>query len=109
MAEHVSELSHPSHLSQRDRDRFRVERARVVARLMRKLGWLSAVIGVLSLLGVAILLALGQVDIEWAILAATGTALVSMTSGAAIYGSSMNVTLTASLLERSYPREDDEA
>jgi hypothetical protein len=98
-----------SELSPEDRDHYRVERARVVARLMRRLGWLSAVIGVLSLVCVAILLALGQVDIEWAIIAATGTALVSLTSGAAIYGSSMNVTLTASLLERSYPRVDIKA
>jgi hypothetical protein len=91
-------------LSPDDRDRYRVGRARAVARLMRRLGWVSLAVGVLGLVGIVVLLALGEMDAEEALLAATGTALVTMVSGAATYGSGMNLTLSASRLERDIAR-----
>jgi ABC-type enterobactin transport system permease subunit len=87
-------------MTQDERDLHRVHRARYVARLMRRLGWVSLVLGVLALLGIVALLVMGEMSLEQAFLAATGTALVTMMSGASSYGSSMNLTLNASRLER---------
>lgn len=87
-------------MTQDERDAYRVDRARLVARLMRRLGWISLALGVTALLGVVTLLILGQMDFEQAFLFATGTALVSLMTGASAYGSGMNLTLAASRLDR---------
>lgn len=90
----------PEHDDPDTRDEFRVARARVVARMMRRLGWVSLALGTLALVSIIVLMAIGQMDLEQAFLAAVGTALVSMLSGATAYGSGMNLTLAASRLER---------
>jgi hypothetical protein len=43
---------------------------------------------------------MGQMDIEQALLAAVGTVLVSLMSGASAYGSGMNLTISAARLNR---------
>jgi len=94
----------PEPLSQDERDRYRIARARSVARLMRRLAWVSLAVGVLGLVGVVVLVAVGEMPLDEALLAATGTVLVTLVSGAATYGSSMNLTLSASRLERDLAR-----
>jgi len=71
---------------------------------MRRLGWVSLAVGVLALVGIVVLLGLGEMDAEEALLASTGTVLVTMVSGAATYGSGMSLTLSASRLEREIAR-----
>ena len=91
-----------------DRDRYRIARARAVARLMRRLGWVSLAVGVVALVGIVVLLAAGEMSVDEALLAATGTSLVTMVSGAATYGSGMNLTLSASRLEREVDKAQRE-
>jgi hypothetical protein len=71
---------------------------------MRRLGWVSLAVGIAALVGIVVLLGLGDMDVEEALLAATGTALVTMVSGAVTYGSGMNLTLRASRLDREIAR-----
>lgn len=101
--EHMATDHHA--MSPYERDLYRVERARVVARLMRRLGWVSLVLGVMALVGIVALLLVGQLDAEQAFLAAAGTALVSLMSGASAYGSGMSLTLNASRLARELANE----
>ena len=93
-------------MSPDERDRYRVARARSVARLMRRLGWVSLAVGVTALVGIVALLAVGDLDGEEALLVVTGTVLATMVSGAATYGSGMNLTLSASRLDRDIARSN---
>lgn len=88
------------------RDRFRIERARVVARLMRRLGWASTVLGGLSLVAVAFFYLAEEISGDEAWSLATGSLFASLLSGIVAYGSGMNLTLSASRLERVLPAED---
>lgn len=87
------------------RDRFRIERARVVARLLRKLGWAAAALGCLALLAVGVFYLTGDMSGEKAWSLATGSVFASLLSGVVAYGSGMNLTLSASRLERVLPPE----
>lgn len=86
------------------RDCFRIERARVVARLMRRLGWVAAVLGCLALLAVSAFYIAGEISGDQAWSLATGSVFASLLSGVVAYGSGMNLTLSASRLERVVPK-----
>jgi len=79
--------------------RDQIAHARSVARVLWKLGWSVVVVGILGLAGVVVGYLAGELDLEQAFLAATGTVLGSILSGAGAYGSATNVSLGASRLE----------
>jgi hypothetical protein len=73
---------------------------------MRRLGWVSLAVGMAAPVGIVVLPGQGDMDVEEALLAATGTALVTMASGAVTFGSGMNLALSASRLDREIARSD---
>ncbi len=76
----------------------RIEHARAVERALTRLGWSVVVIGSLGIAGIAVFLAIGEIDIEQALGTALGTVLASILSGAAAYGSGVNIGLGAERL-----------
>ena len=76
----------------------KVVRARSVERALMFIGWIVLVIGVVGMaLTVAMWIA-GQVDVDQAVALLLGTILGSILSGAAAYGSGINVGLGAERL-----------
>ncbi|MFN8131522.1 MAG: hypothetical protein U0R70_08240 [Solirubrobacteraceae bacterium] len=76
----------------------KIEHARTVERALTRLGWSVVVIGSLGIAGIAVFLAIGEIDIEQALGTALGTVLASILSGAAAYGSGVNIGLGAERL-----------
>jgi len=77
----------------------KVLHARVVARVLTRIGWAVLAIG---LIGVAVTAALwisGEISLEQALATLLGTALASILSGATAYGSGVNVGLGAERLD----------
>ncbi len=66
----------------------KIEHARTVERALTRLGWSVVVIGSLGIAGIAVFLAIGEIDLEQALGTALGTVLASILSGAAAYAPS---------------------
>ncbi len=85
------------------RDWFRIDRARQVARVLRRLGWLTLGVGVLALIGTAYFYLTGEIDAEKLFTLIVGSVLVTVMTGVTAYAASMNLTLSASRLARVLP------
>ena len=85
------------------RDWFRINRARQVARVLRRLGWLTLAVGVLALVGTSYFYATGEIDAEKLFTLIVGSVLVTVMTGVTAYAASMNLTLSASRLARGLP------
>jgi hypothetical protein len=77
----------------------KVEHARGVEEFLQRLGWSVAVLGVVGVAAFSVLWATGELDVEQAVSLILGTALAVILSGAAAYGSGVNVGLGAERLE----------
>ncbi len=77
----------------------KVEHARQVEQVLMWLGWTVAVLGTAGIVTFAVLWVVGEVSAEQAVGAILGTALATVLSGAAAYGSGVNVGLGAERLE----------
>lgn len=86
----------------------RVRRARDVEVVLHRLGWAVLVIGVCALVGIAVLLATGDLDLEQALAAFLSTVLGSILAGASAYGAGTNVGLGADRLELALPPDEGE-
>ena len=75
-----------------------VEHARKVGHVLQWLGWSVICLGVVGIAAFAVLWAIGEVDAEQALGLILGTALASILSGAAAYGSGVNVGMGAERL-----------
>jgi hypothetical protein len=75
-----------------------VEHARKVGQVLQWLGWSVICLGVVGIAAFAVLWAIGDVDTEQALGLILGTALASILSGAAAYGSGVNLGLGAERL-----------
>jgi hypothetical protein len=76
-----------------------IEHARKVGRILQWLGWSVICLGVVGIAAFAVLWATGEVDVEQALGLILGTALASILSGAAAYGSGVNLGLGAERLD----------
>ncbi len=76
-----------------------IEHARKVGRVLQWLGWAVACLGVAGLAVFSVFWALGDLSAEQAASLLIGTALASVLSGAAAYGSGVNVGLGAERLD----------
>jgi len=86
----------------------RVRRARDVEVVLHRLGWAVLVIGVCALIGIAVLLVTGDLDLEQALAAFLTTVLGSILAGASAYGAGTNVGLGADRLELALPPDEGE-
>lgn len=77
----------------------KVKHARSVEGILQRLGWSVGALGVAGVVTFAILWVIGDLDIEQALSLIVGTALATILSGAATYGSGVNVGLGAERLE----------
>lgn len=77
----------------------KVEHARKVEQVLSWLGWIVAVLGVAGVVTFSVLWVGGGLNAKQAIGAILGTALAAILSGAATYGSGVNVGLGAERLE----------
>jgi hypothetical protein len=77
----------------------KVEHARRVEVILQWLGWSVAVLGVMGIASFSVLWVVGGLSAEQALSLLFGTALASILSGAAAYGSGVNVGLGAERLE----------
>ena len=83
-----------------ERDLFRIERARAVSRIMRRVGWVVVVGGLTSLFFTLYYVITGDVTGDDAVKVITGTILGTTLTGVTAYGSGMGLTLAASNLAR---------
>jgi hypothetical protein len=77
----------------------KVEHAREVERILQRLGWSVAALGLAGVAIFAVLWAIGDLDAEQAISLILGTCLAAILAGATAYGSGVNVGLGAERLE----------
>jgi hypothetical protein len=77
----------------------KVEHAREVEGVLQWIGWSVAALGVIGVVVFAVLWAIGDLDVEQAVSLILGTCLATVLSGAAAYGSGVNVGLGAERLE----------
>ena len=84
-----------------------VEHARKVGHVLQWLGWSVMCLGVVGIAAFAVLWAIGEVDTEQAVGLIVGTALASILSGAAAYGSGVNLGLGAERLSLAASTLDD--
>ena len=85
----------------------KVEHARKVGQVLQWLGWSVVCLGVVGMAAFAVLWAIGDVDAEQAVGLILGTALASILSGAAAYGSGVNLGLGAERLSLAVSTVDD--
>ena len=83
-----------------------VEHARKVGHVLQWLGWSVICLGVVGIAAFAVLWAIGDVDAEQALGLILGTALASILSGAAAYGSGVNLGLGAERLSLAVSAAD---
>lgn len=76
----------------------KVEHARAVERILLWLGWTVAALGVLGVAAFSSLWVAGELDAQQAVGTILGTALATILSGAAAYGSGVNMGLGAERL-----------
>lgn len=100
MAKHAEALLTLDDVLDDQRDLFRIERARVVARVMRNVGWFVVAGGLISLAFTIYFVVTGEVTGDEAVTVITGTILGTMLTGIAAYGSGMGLTIAASNLAR---------
>ncbi len=84
----------------------KVEHARKVGRGLQWLGWSVICLGIVGIVAFAVLWAIGEVDAEQAVGLILGTALASILSGAAAYGSGVNLGLGAERLSLAISADD---
>ncbi len=77
----------------------KVEHAREVEKVLLRLGWSVAVLGVVGVAAFSVLWVIGELDVEQGVTLILGTALATILSGATAYGSGVNVGLGAERLE----------
>ena len=87
----------------------RVERALAVERFLLRLGWFILALAVAGLVTVLALYFTSQIDIDQALGGLFGVVMSSVLSGAATYGSGINVGLGAARLAVNLPPEGEEA
>ena len=88
------------HTDELDADviRKKVVAARGVERSLTFIGWIVLVIGVIGMAVTVVMWIAGQIDVDQAVALLLGTILGSILSGAAAYGSGVNVGLGAERL-----------
>ena len=79
----------------------KVEHARMVERVLVRLGWLVLVLGLLTVVGTLVELAVGDISVDRALGVILGTALAGILSGVTAYGSGVNVGLSAERLSQA--------
>ena len=84
----------------------KVEHARKVGHVLQWLGWSVICLGVVGIAAFSVLWAIGEVDAEQALGLILGTALASILSGAAAYGSGVNLGLGADRLSLAISADD---
>ena len=84
----------------------KVEHARKVGHVLQWLGWSVICLGVVGIAAFSVLWAIGEVDVEQALGLILGTALASILSGAAAYGSGVNLGLGAERLDLAVAAAD---
>jgi hypothetical protein len=77
----------------------KVEHAREVERILLRLGWSVAVLGLAGVAVFAVAWAAGDLDAEQAVGLILGTCLATILSGAAAYGAGINIGLGAERLD----------
>jgi hypothetical protein len=77
----------------------KVARAREVERILLRLGWSVAALGLAGVAVFAVFWAIGELDAEQAVSLIVGTCLATILSGATAYGSGINIGLGAERLE----------
>lgn len=82
------------------RDLHRIQRAREVGRLMRRLGWVVAAIGVAALISIVVFWISGDITADEAVEWSATLVMSTILAGVAAYGSGMGLTLAASNLAR---------
>jgi hypothetical protein len=84
----------------------KIEHARKVGHVLQWLGWSLICLGVVGIVAFSVLWAIGDVDTEQALGLILGTALASILSGAAAYGSGVNLGLGAERLDLAVAAAD---
>jgi hypothetical protein len=87
----------------------RVERALVVERRLLLLGWFILVLAVGGLVAVLVLWLLGEINVDQMLAGLFSVVMSSILSGAATYGSGINVGLGAARLAANLPPENEES
>jgi hypothetical protein len=87
----------------------KIEHARKVGHVLQWLGWSVICLGVVGIAAFAVLWAIGEVDVEQALGLILGTALASILSGAAAYGSGVNLGLGAERLDLAVAAGDHQS
>jgi hypothetical protein len=77
----------------------KVKHAREVERVLLRLGWSVAVLGLVSIATFVVFWAIGWLDTEKAVSVILGTCLATILSGATAYGSGVNIGLGAERLD----------
>jgi hypothetical protein len=85
----------------------RVEHAISTERFLLRLGWLVLALGITSLVVTGALLVHGDITMEQALAAVFGVVISGILSGAAAYGSGINIGLGASRLVLALEPEED--
>jgi hypothetical protein len=89
--------------------RARVQRGLMTERNLLRLAWFVLGLAIIGLIGSVVLFLVGEISFDQALAAIFGVVISSVLSGAAAYGSGINVGLASSRLATSLPREDQEA
>ena len=76
-----------------------VERARQVAKVLRWIGWLVAVVGAVGVAVYTAFWASGDLSVEQGVSLVLGTALATILSGTTAYGAGVNIGLGAQRLQ----------
>lgn len=84
----------------------KIQHARKVGHVLQWLGWSLICLGVVGIAAFSVLWATGDVDAEQALGLILGTALASILSGAAAYGSGVNLGLGAERLDLAIAAAD---
>ena len=88
--------------------RARVRRGLATERNLLRIGRFVLGLAVVGVAGTVVMWVLGQISVDQALAAIFGVTISSVLSGAAAYGSGINVGLAASRLATSLPREEEE-
>jgi hypothetical protein len=86
----------------------RVRRGFLTERNLLRLAWLILGLAIAGLVTVLALWLLGEISVDQMLAAVFGVIMSSILSGAATYGSGINVGLAASRLATNLPPEDEE-
>jgi hypothetical protein len=84
----------------------RVRRGLSVEKTLLRLGWFILGIAIAGLVTVVVLWLTGELSVDQALAAVFGVIISSILSGAATYGSGINIGLAAARLATNLPREE---